>query len=258
VQRDGVTVREVSTVEELTACDRLFATVWDGELAAPVNLMRALSHSGHYLAGAFESGRLVGASLGFVWGRGERLHSHITGVVPDLQGRGVGYGLKLHQRGWAAERGLRDITWTFDPLVRRNAWFNLVKLGARIESYHPDFYGPMADGVNDGDETDRCFVVWEVHTPEPLPPPPEHGPAIVLLREGPNGEPDRVDADRDGVEVFLCQVPADIVALRRSDPTLGRRWRLDLRQTMGEAMQDGYVAVTMTKEGHYVLTRAGA
>ena len=47
--------------------------------------------------------------------------------------------------------------WTYDPLVSRNARFNLVKLGAVGTEYAVDFYGPMRDGVNDG-ESDRLTV----------------------------------------------------------------------------------------------------
>jgi predicted GNAT superfamily acetyltransferase len=31
------------------------------------------------------------------------------------------------------------VTWTFGPLVRRNAYFNLVKLGATAVAFHKDF-----------------------------------------------------------------------------------------------------------------------
>src|SRR3712207_7442617 len=62
---------------------------------------------------------------------------------------------KLHQRAWAIARGVHEVAWTFDPLVARNAWFNLTKLGARATEYLPNFYGPMDDGINGADESDR-------------------------------------------------------------------------------------------------------
>jgi hypothetical protein len=70
--------------------------------------------------------------------RESALHSHVTGVVDSMRHAGVGRAIKLHQRDWAAERGLDWITWTFDPLVRRNAWFNIAILGADVHSYLPD------------------------------------------------------------------------------------------------------------------------
>ena len=71
------------------------------------------------------------------------------------RGRGhqVGHALKMHQRRWALERGLSTITWTFDPLVARNAYFNLAKLGATPVHYYEDFYGELGDELG-GDAPD--------------------------------------------------------------------------------------------------------
>src|SRR5438270_6556490 len=157
--RAGVSIRDLESLHDLAGADELFTCIWGGrnQDAVPTNLMRALSHSGNYVAGAFRGADLIGASVAFAWGDARALHSHISGVLPDGQGRGVGYALKLHQRAWAAARGITEITWTYDPLIRRNAWFNLVKLGARVDGFHADFYGPMEDGLNGSDPTDRCF-----------------------------------------------------------------------------------------------------
>ena len=83
-------------------------------------------------------------------------------VETEVQSRGVGYALKLHQRAWALHEDVRTITWTSDPLIRRNAWFNLNKLGASVVEYLPEFYGAMRDGINAGDLTDRCLVRWDL------------------------------------------------------------------------------------------------
>ncbi len=88
----------------------------------------------------------------------DALHSHIAGRRRGLGRPHVGFALKLHQRAWALRRGVPEIAWTFDPLVSRNAYFNLVKLGARPVEYLPNFYGVMDDGINGGDETDRLLV----------------------------------------------------------------------------------------------------
>src|SRR5262249_19079167 len=91
--------------------------------------------------------------------------SHITGVDRTGQSAGVGYALKQHQRAWALARGIPAVRWTYDPLVRRNAYFNLHKLGAAAREYLPDFYGAMDDGTNTGDTTDRLYVSWEPTSP---------------------------------------------------------------------------------------------
>ena len=253
-------VREIESIAEITQAEQLFTLIWGSSEAMPSNLMRALSHSGNYVAGAFRAGELVAASVAFAWGTAPALHSHISGVVPGIQGHGVGYAMKLHQRAWAAERDIKTITWTYDPLIRRNAWFNLVKLGARVDGFHPDFYGPMEDGINGGDPTDRCFVTWLVDAgpggstgSSALADGPVASP-FILLTEGPSGEP-VILGDAAGSEVVGCQIPEDVIGLRTRDAGLAREWRLALRQTMGAAIESGYVATSISREGCYLLER---
>jgi GNAT superfamily N-acetyltransferase len=140
----------------------------------PPNLLRALAHVGNYAVGLYavptegdpSAERMIGASVGFFAAPDDRsLHSHITGIVGDHRGRGLGRLLKQHQREWALARGVHRITWTFDPLVARNASFNLRVLGARVGEYYVDHYGAMDDGVNRGDESDRIFAVWDLDAP---------------------------------------------------------------------------------------------
>ena len=91
-------------------------------------------HAGGYVAAAYDGEQVVGGSLGFLARHlGEpALHSHVTGILPGVRRTGLGRAMKLHQRAWAAEHGLAWVTWTFDPLVRRNAWFNIGVLGAEV------------------------------------------------------------------------------------------------------------------------------
>lgn len=258
--RAGVEVRLAHDVVELEAIDRLFARTWGGEEqdAVSVNMMKALAHSGQYVAAAWREGAVVGATVGFSWGPESPgwLHSHIAGVTPEAQGQGVGLALKLHQAKWALDHRIHTITWTYDPLIRRNAWFNIVKLGARAESYHPNFYGRMTDGINSGEQSDRCMAVWDLTSPNRpdrnLGPDGGAAGAPVLLAESDHGRPVLTPGTGD---MLLCQVPADVVALRQKSPELATEWRMALRNTMGRALDSGYVATSVTRQGHYVLQR---
>ena len=141
----------------------LFNQVW-GTITplVGVELLRAIEHAGGYVAAAYLDDQVVGGSLGFL-GRHDgapSLHSHITGILPGVRRTGLGRAMKLHQRAWAADHGLTWVTWTFDPLVRRNAWFNIDVLGAQVHEYLVDFYGPIDDAINAGDESDRLLVAW--------------------------------------------------------------------------------------------------
>ncbi len=183
--------------------------VWPGERATmPANVLRALAHSGNYVVGVFDGDEIVGASAGWFGPPALRtMHSHITGVMPDYQGRGVGRLLKNHQREWAFARDVGHITWTFDPLVARNAHFNLRGLGARAVEYLVDQYGAMGDDVNRGDATDRILVSWALAEPPAPTPTPEAVVASVA-------------------------VPGDIETLRREAPVEAAAWRRRLRDEL--------------------------
>lgn len=278
----GVEVTDLHEIDQLTEAAKLFIEVWRtprAEAPCTPSLLRALAHSGNYVSGAWLGGRMVGASAGFLQraGEGLGLHSHITGVRAQAQGRGVGVALKQHQRAWALARDLPVITWTFDPLVRRNAFLNLVKLGAEIVEYLPDFYGPMADAINAGDESDRCLVSW-----------PLTGERAVAASHGAGVEPDLDELRARGAQVLLgiareaCSgeasaapgaldlaplrqvapapllvgVPEDVVAIRASDRELAARWRRAVRASMGEALSCGFAATGITRSGWYVLERS--
>jgi len=227
---EALVVRTLDQLGELREIDSLFLSVWGpGIPSLGVELLRALSHEGGYVAGAFREEALVGASVGFLGQHHGRLslHSHATGVSPQARGLNVGRALKLHQRAWAAERGVELITWTFDPLVRRNAWFNIGRLGALPVDYLVDFYGPMSDAINAGDASDRLLMAWEASPP-------------ALVRPA-------IDDDHR-----LIPTPEDIEVLRVTDPTAARTWRLRLREELLEPVAQGQV-VGFTREGDYVV-----
>jgi predicted GNAT superfamily acetyltransferase len=233
-----------------------------------VELLRAMAHTGNYVSAAWRGEQLVGASAAF-FGRdrgGWILHSHITGVARSARRGGTGFALKQHQRAWALERGITEIRWTFDPLVRRNAWFNLVKLGAVAMSYQDDFYGHLEDGINAGDNSDRFVVRWPLDTAAVVaasegswtdPGSVERlmADATVLIGEDANGDPVRMGAYQPCQGLLLCTVPADIEALRVNHPARARAWRTALHDTIGPAMADGYAASAITRDGWYVLDR---
>lgn len=250
----GVVVETVDEPADLEELGAVFSGIWGrgagGDLS--VNLLKALAHSGHYISAARHDGRVIGGAVGFAHapGAGSCLHSHIAGVRPDLQGKGIGYAIKLDQGAWALERGIPTVTWTFDPLVRRNAWFNLAKLGAVAATYHRNFYGTMDDGINAGDESDRCFAVWD---PAHRAARPEEPTGVRILETAADGGPRATGRPAGGGAPMLCQVPDDIVELRRRSPDLARRWRLALRETMGAAMESGYRATAMSADAFYLL-----
>jgi predicted GNAT superfamily acetyltransferase len=247
-------IRTLDGMAELAEAIEVLRSIWgfpDAEAPISAELLRALTLAGGYVAGAFADGQMIAASAGFLGHRAgvSHLHSHISGVRPDWQGRHVGLALKHHQREWALARGLTAIEWTFDPLVRRNAYFNLVKLGARVAGFEADFYGEMHDTINAGDPTDRAVVHWNLEGA--VSTKAAAGGAVILH---PDDQQSPVVA-RASAPVLRAWVPDDIVALRRRDPAAGRAWRLALRESFGAAIAEGYVAHSMSRDGWYTLVR---
>jgi predicted GNAT superfamily acetyltransferase len=209
---------------------------------------------------------MVGGLVGWLGGSPAHelhLHSHILGVVAGSQVRGLGFELKQHQRRWCLGRGVKVVEWTTDPLVRRNAYFNLYKLGAEAREYLVNFYGVMADGLNVGEESDRLLISWRLESAQAESAAAGRateleveelirGGAAIVLSVGPAGEP--VEGASSG-RVLICQVPEDIVALRRSDPAMARAWRLAVRRALGDAFSSSYRVSGATRSGWYILER---
>jgi predicted GNAT superfamily acetyltransferase len=276
----GIAIHEVQALADLAAVRRVFDTLWLADPTNPavtVELLRAYAHTGQYVViatDATETGRpVIAAGVGFLAAPpGVALHSNVVGVLPEGRGRSLGFALKLHQRAWAMARGLSQVTWTFDPLIRRNAWFNLTKLAARPVEYLIDFYGPMADGINVGDASDRLFLTWPVGSPAVLdavggrPSGPDveglRAQAAVLLSVGADGRspsgPVAAPGAGAGPDVALAQVPPDIEALRREDPDVARAWRQALRRVLHGSMGSGWTVTGFGRDGWYVLTREGS
>lgn len=273
--RSGVTIRQLSREAEFLAACELLDRVWRPSAGNPLlttALLRGFQHSGSYVAGAYEAGAyeasayeagayeadlLVGVCVGFLAETG--LHSHIAGVDARARGRNVGFALKVHQRAWSLERGITNVTWTFDPLISRNAHFNLAKLGAVAQEYLPDFYGVMDDGVNEGQGSDRLLVGWNLADPavaDACARPHHQAPVPPDAAAG-------LDADADGLPVrgpldgpcVSVRVPSDIEALRTERPEAAHAWRSALRETLGSLLTDGAAITGFTRDGRYLVER---
>ncbi|GAA1390113.1 GNAT family N-acetyltransferase [Catellatospora chokoriensis] len=264
--RLGVRMRELSTVAEQNRAADLLCRVWRADSPDQLingGMLRALEHSGNYVVGAYRGDELIGAAVGF-FGTGH-LHSHIAGVDPTRQSGGVGFALKQHQRAWTLARGIGEICWTFDPLVRRNAHVNLHKLGATAADYLPDFYGEMNDGINTGEATDRIYVRWELLSPAAvaaargevrevdLPALRAEGAAELLGRtERDAPVPPAAPVPADG-RVLLVAVPGDIERLRAENPVVAKLWRPAVRDAVCGALEAGYRITGISRDGWYVL-----
>lgn len=258
--RRDLVLGETTSMAELQDVARLFESVWGRNAeGVPISseMMRSLAHAGGLISVARKpDGELVGAA---VLGRAEpgSCYGYIAAAARGVPDHGIGFALKQHQRSWALAHDLTVMRWTFDPLVSRNARFNLTKLGARAGVYVEGFYGHMDDALNGRDLADRLVPEWRLdaesvraaalgQTAEPGEPSPSATGEL-----GPDGQVAFVDADA----IRWCRVPLDVVALRRTDPDQASRWRSAVRGRLTEAFADGFVAVGASRSGWYRLER---
>jgi predicted GNAT superfamily acetyltransferase len=122
----------------------------------------------------------------------------MVAVDPTVRAAGIGFAIKLAQRAECLANGVTEMRWTFDPLIRRNAHVNLVKLGATVRAFHPNFYGNLADAINGDDATDRFEVSWRLDAPVG---------ALAAARTD-------------------LALPVDYEAMRRDDPAAARALRV--------------------------------
>jgi len=227
-----IKIRTLEGPAEMAALSDVFARIWGftDTQVLPKEVFIGASIAGQQVLGAFDGPRLIGGSWGFLtWdGSALGLHSHITGVLPPYRGGG-GFALKMAQRDWCLARDITTVTWTFDPMIARNAAFNLRKLGATGVAFRPDFYGPMSDAFNAGEPTDRIEIVWDLNAP-PRPGPPAEAEAV--------------------------EIPRDYLAFRETDRDAARQARAQATARMHELFEAGHRATWFDgKTSRYLFTR---
>ena len=180
----GVELRPLPGVDDADLINEVIQATWGGQ-RIDREVIRALAASGNVCWGAFDGSELIGFVLGWagVNEDGLHVHSHMLAAVPDRRHRGVGYALKLAQRAQALEQQIHVVRWTFDPLLARNAWLNLGKLGAVVDGFTRDYYGAMTDDLNVGERSDRLMVRWDLAR--------EPGPRSIAGREHADPDPGR-------------------------------------------------------------------
>lgn len=267
---------------EMEAVEELQRLVWPASETevVPVHVLVAAVHNGGLLVGAFgkETRRgQPGPLLGFVFGfpglymtpDGPRLkhYSHMLAVHPDHRDQGLGFILKRAQWQMVRHQGLDRITWTYDPLMSRNAHLNIAKLGAVCNTYHREFYGEMRDGLNVGLPSDRFDVDWWVNTKrverrlsrrarlrldlahyfaggaEILNPSRRDERGLPRPAKSVTLPPDPVDRGErgDNAPLLLVEIPADFSGMKAADPPLALEWRLHTRQLFEALFERGYL-----------------
>ncbi len=256
--------RPLRTIAELRQAQEIIIATWgeSGDSLVPVPTLVAVNHAGGLVAGAFEEETLAGFIYSFpgVIAGELILYSQMTAVRPDRRDRGIGRRLKFYQRQWALDHGFARVYWTFDPLMAVNGRFNLHYLGAAAVAYLESFYGDESFSPLHGNvPTDRFQACWDLRSPrvtalargeipEPCVADPGAVPVLYELTETASGSPVPAGTGEPrlgGEPWLLAPIPADFLALSRSEPEVAERWRLATRTAFQAAFQTGYTVVDL-------------
>lgn len=302
-----IAIRDLRSIDELEQLKVVEKEVWGmaEDDAIPLTLAIALKAAGNIFVGAFarenpsaaktgkekpergkvesekpekekfEKEKLVGFAFGFLAREHGQttIHSHLLAVLDAYRHLDLGAKLKLAQRERALAMGVREMTWTFDPLQSRNAHFNFSKLGVMSEIYKVDFYGPETSSVLHRNGTDRLWVRWLLESRRVRDriggknSRAETLDALRLLhplvRFDGKGKPARAElGEALARERVSIEIPGEIMAVERADVGLAREWRETTRWAFKESLKAGFFVLDYCRSvrgqqgpGVYLLQR---
>lgn len=299
----SITIRILETPQEMVAVEKLELEVWPGSEVdvVPDHLLLTVAHNGGLVIGAFDDEvpskkeTLVGFVFGFPGlyftpdGPRPKHCSHMMGVLPEYRNQGIGFALKRAQWQMVRHQDLDRITWTYDPLISRNAYLNINKLGAVCNTYLREVYGNMRDSLNKGLPSDRFQVDWWVNTPRVLAHLSKRNRRPLVLEDyiaagfevinpsrfNEHGWPLPMDMDFDSggrfpelekllkepkKNIVLVEIPADFMALKAVKSELALEWRLHTRQIFEALFNQGYLVTDFVRriddpsQSFYILT----
>jgi predicted GNAT superfamily acetyltransferase len=251
-----VSIRPLESSEDFKAFEDLQRKVWGQDLAEVVtsSLAQIVQKIGGIAAGAFDAhGVMAGLVFGFTGFKdGRPVHwSHMLAVKNSIRDAGIGKKLKLYQRAILLQSGVKEVFWTYDPLVARNAHLNFNSLGIEVSEYVADMYGPGEDSeLFRGIGTDRFIVVWRIDShhvesiltgksPTAISPFAESPLAVSRIDSlATLSAPQTANALRSSY--IRIEIPPDIHVVRDASPAIAAEWRQATRHAFQQYLALGY------------------
>jgi predicted GNAT superfamily acetyltransferase len=254
-----VEIRPIANLPDLRRCHEIQRAVWGYSdlMVFPYTILISAKHNGGVLLGAYVNGELAGFLFGYLSMAGTKLYlfSQRMGVLPEYQGMGLGYRLKVAQREQMLRQGIDTVVWTYDPLEGKNATLNIEKLGGIVRCYARDIYGFVQNPLQTGLATDRFLLEWHLMSErvrermrtsyqrpraedwlsEETAPMANHA-----AWEGDIPRPLAADLELDH-DHLLVQVPSDLQKIKRIDMNVARGWRDITRIIFESYFERGYV-----------------
>jgi predicted GNAT superfamily acetyltransferase len=257
-------IKILDSPEEMNAIEDLQRAVWPGSETdvVPAHVLITAVHNGGLVAGAYLEERLVGFVFGFPGleftpdGPRAKHCSHMLGILPGYRDSGLGFALKRAQWQMVRHQGLDHVTWTYDPLLSRNAYLNIAKLGAVCNTYKRAAYGDMRDGLNAGLPSDRFQVDWWINTRRVERRLSQRARRPLKLDNFSQADLQPLYSLHDSAGTWvrppehfaplerrlaLAEIPSDFNALKEADFALARDWRFFSREVFETAFKQGYL-----------------
>jgi len=273
-------IRLLESPEDMTLVEELQRAVWPGSETdvVPAHIFITAIHNGGLVIGAFNEDELIGFVFGFPGidfipdGPRPKHCSHMMGIRPGQRDSGVGFALKRAQWQMVRKQGIDHITWTYDPLLSRNAYLNISKLGAVCNTYRRSEYGDMRDGLNAGLPSDRFQVDWWINTRRVERRLGKRARSSLKLENFSKAELHPIYTPQIGTSnllqppehfapleghLLLAEIPSNFGILKDADFALARDWRFFSREVFETAFADGYIITDFiydNEKSFYVLT----
>ncbi|HZT70565.1 MAG TPA: GNAT family N-acetyltransferase [Terriglobia bacterium] len=240
------TIRPCETVEEFAGCVVLQREIWgypDSEIY-PARMFLNISRNGGHVLGAFTSeGSMAGVVVSVpAWRKQHRyFYSLLLGVLPKHENKGLGRMLKIAQRKAALRDGIECIEWTFDPLRAKNAYFNIVRLGAIVRRYCPNYYGPVKSRLQRKLPSDRLIAEW-----------PLKSARVTRALAGKHPRPARK------APAAQVAIPVNLDELLSRRSSRAREWQSYVRASLQDCFSRGLAITGFEKSGTeawYILDR---
>lgn len=267
-----IEIHQLTAIHDLKEVQKLDETVWN-EQPIPLHQIITSIQNGGLVLGAYNENTLVGFSYSFAGFKngGSYLCSHMLGIHPKYQARGIGAQLKEVQKQKASKMGYSLITWTYDPLESRNAFLNLSKLHAVCSTYVENCYGDMVDDLNNGLPSDRFKVEWWINSPHvnekqniEVIEQPSHFDIIYNEK----GLPKIINVSssleailqKNNSGQILVPIPSNFQVIKKVDFDLAVDWRLKVREIFKTLFHFGFAVCALKQNeknsvNYYVLMK---